>query len=161
MQCPVYRLTMPSVRVEETVEVARNALFAVFADHEGYGRFRGVKKCELIRTGRSERNGLGAIRRVHLAGPVVLDEEIVAFDAPNSYEYRIIRARPISVKHTLGRVELEALDANRTRVLWTSTFEIPIPIIGKAMSERVAVQFTRAFKATIHAAAALATKQAA
>ena len=65
------------------------------------------------------------------------------------------------MKHTLGRVELEALDANRTKVVWTSTLEIPIPIIGKAISERAAVQFTRAFEATILAAAALATEQAA
>jgi hypothetical protein len=152
---------MVTVRVERTVDVARDSLFAVFADHEGYGRFRGVKKCELIRPGRDERNGLGALRRVHLGGPTVLDEEIVAYDAPHSYEYRIVRARPLPVKHTLGRVELEALDANRTKVVWTSTFDIPIPIIGKAISERVAVQFTRAFDATILAAAALATEQAA
>jgi hypothetical protein len=152
---------MATVRVERTVDVSRDALFAVFADHEGYGRFRGVKKCELIRPGRDERNGLGALRRVHLGGPTVLDEEIVAYDAPHSYEYRIVRARPLPVKHTLGRVELEALDANRTKVVWTSTFDIPIPIIGKAISERAAVQFTRAFDATILAAAALATEQAA
>ena len=143
------------------MDVARDALFTVFADHEGYGRFRGVKKCVLIRPGRDERNGLGALRRVHLGGPTVLDEEIVAYDPPHSYEYRIVRARPLPVKHTLGRVELEALDANRTKVVWTSTFEIPIPIIGKAISERAAVQFTRAFEATILAAAALATEQAA
>ena len=152
---------MATVRVERTVDVSRDSLFAVFADHEGYGRFRGVKKCELIRPGRDERNGLGALRRVHLGGPTVLDEEIVAYDAPHSYEYRIVRARPLPVKHTLGRVELEALDANRTKVVWTSTFDIPIPIIGKAISERAAVQFTRAFDATILAAAALATEQAA
>ena len=152
---------MPTVRVEQTVDVARDALFAVFADHEGYGRFPGVKKCELIRPGRVERNGLGAVRRVHLGGPTVLDEEIIAYDAPNSYEYRIVRARPIPVKHTLGRMEFEALDVNRTKVVWTSTFEILIPIFGKAINARAAVEFTRGFKATIHAAAMLATKRAA
>ncbi len=152
---------MPTVRVEQAVDVARDALFAVLTDHEGYGRFRGVKKCELIRPGRDERNGLGAVRRVYLAGPTVLDEEIVAYDAANSYEYRIIRARPIPVKHTLGRVAFEALGANRTNVVWTSTFEIPIPLVGNAISERAAIQFARAFTATIFAATALAEPQAA
>ncbi|MFA9471052.1 MAG: SRPBCC family protein [Deltaproteobacteria bacterium] len=152
---------MPTVRVEETVEVARDAVFAVLTDHEGYGRFPGVQKCELLRPGRDERNGLGALRRVHLGVPTVLDEEIVAYDAPRSFEYRVVRARPLPVKHTLGRIELEALSANRTKVVWTSTFEIPLPIIGKAISRRAAVQFTRAFGATIRTAAALAAKQAA
>lgn len=152
---------MPTIRVEETVDVSRDALFAVLTDHEGYGRFRGVQKCELIRTGRPERNGLGALRRVHLGGPAVLDEEIVAYDAPNGYEYLIRRARPLRIRHTLGRVELEALHANRTKVVWTSTFEFPLPVIGKPIGKRVAAQMTRAFRATIHQAAALAVEQAA
>ena len=73
---------MPTIEVEETVDVARDALFAILTDHEGYGRFPGVAKSELLRAGEGERNGLGALRRVHLGGPIVLDEEIVAFDAP-------------------------------------------------------------------------------
>ncbi|MBT8469775.1 MAG: SRPBCC family protein [Deltaproteobacteria bacterium] len=152
---------MPTIRVEETVEVPRDALFAVLLDHEGYGRFRGVRKCELIRTGRPERNGLGAVRRVHLGGPVVLDEEIVAYDAPNRYEYLIRRARPLPIRHTLGRVELESLHENQTKVTWTSTFEFPLPIIGGPMGKRVAARMTEAFRATIHKAAQLAVQQAA
>ena len=42
---------MPTVRVEETLSVAREALFAVLTDHEGYSRFSGVAKCELLRGG--------------------------------------------------------------------------------------------------------------
>ena len=152
---------MPTIRVEETVDVARDALFAVLTDHEGYGRFRGVRKCELIGIGRPERNGLGAVRRVHLGGPVVLDEEIVAYDAPNHYEYLIRRARPLPIRHTLGRVELEVLDANRTKVFWTSAFEFPIPIVGRPIGKRVAAQMTGAFRATIRKAASLAVEQTA
>lgn len=77
---------MPTVRVEEVVDVARDALFAVLTDHESYDRFRGVRSCTLIRDGKPERNGLGAVRRVHLGGPAVLDEEIVVFDPPAVYE---------------------------------------------------------------------------
>jgi hypothetical protein len=152
---------MPTIRVEQVVDASRDALFAVLTDHEGYGRFSGVKKCELIRTGRTERNGLGALRRVHLGGPTVLDEEIVAYDAPHSFEYRIVRARPVPVNHTLGRVEFEALGANRTRVAWTSTFEIQLPVVGKWVSKRAAVQFTRGFEATIQMAGTLAAGHAA
>lgn len=152
---------MPTVRVEETVDVGRDALFAVLTDHEGFDRFGGVRKCELIRLGDEERNGLGALRRVHLDQGEVLDEAIVAFDAPHSYEYRVVRARPLPVKHTLGRIELEAIDTHRTKVTWTSTFDIPVPIVGKAIGKRAAPQFARAFRATIRSAAELAVQQAA
>lgn len=151
---------MPTIRVEETVDVARDALFAVLTDHEGYGRFPGVDKCELIRTGQAERNGLGALRRV-FSGPLVLDEEIVVYDAPQAFEYLIRRARPLPVRHTHGRVEFEAIDATQTRVVWTSTFEIPLPLVGKAIGRRAAAQMTRGFSRAIHAAAALALPQAA
>ena len=158
---PRVRYRMPTVSVEEVVDVGREALFAVLTDHESYGRFRGVQSCTLIRDGKPERNGLGAIRRVHLGGPAVLDEEIVVFEAPAVYEYRVIRARPFPVKHTLGRVELEALDAHRTKVVWTSTFEFPLPIFGRPIGKRVAAQMTRGFRATIRKAARLAVEQAA
>lgn len=152
---------MPTVRVEEIVDVAREALFAVLTDHQGYGRFPGIQRCELIRAGDRERDGLGAMRRVHLGGPTVLDEEIVAYDAPSSFEYRIRRARPLRILHQLGRVEFESLGANRTKVLWTSTFEFPLPILGKTIGKRAAVQLTRGFRAAIQKAATLAVEQAA
>ena len=156
-----YRVAMPTVRVEQVVDASRDALFAVLTDHEGYGRFPGVKKCELIQTGHTDRNGLGALRRVYLGGPAVLDEEIVAYDAPHHFEYRIVRARPVPVKHTLGRVEFEAIGPSRTKVVWVSTFEIRLPVIGKSISKRAAVQFTRAFETTIRVAAGIAARQAA
>lgn len=152
---------MPTVQIEETVDADREALFAALTDHEGYGRFPGVQSCTLVREGDSERNGLGAVRRVHLGGPAVLDEEIVVFETPALYEYRVIRARPFPVKHELGRVELEALAERRTKVLWTSTFEIAVPIIGKRIGNHAASQFAKAFRATIRRAAELTVREAA
>lgn len=152
---------MPTVSVEEVVDVAREPLFAVLTDHENYARFRGVRSCTLIRDGKPERNGLGAVRRVHLGGPAVLDEEIVVFEPPAVYEYRVIRARPFPVKHTLGRVELDALDANRTKVTWTSTFDIAVPVVGKRIGNHAASQFARAFRSTIRTAATLVLNAAA
>ena len=152
---------MPTVHVEETVDAPIDALFTVLTDHESYDRFRGVKSCTLIRDGKPERNGLGAVRRVHFGGPAVLDEEIVVFDSPTVYEYRVIRARPFPVNHTLGRVELEALGPNRTKVTWTSTFDITVPVLGKRIGTHAASQFARAFRSTIRTAAMLALQAAA
>ena len=152
---------MPTVSVEEVVDVGREALFAVLTDHESYGRFRGVQSCTLICDGKPERNGLGAIRRAQLGGPAVLDEEIVVFEAPAVYEYRVIRARPFPVKHTLGRVELEALGPNRTKVTWTSIFDIALPVVGKRIANHAAPRFERAFRSTIQTAATFALDAAA
>ena len=86
----------------------------------------------------------------------LLDEEIVVFERPSVFEYRIVRARPFPVNHTLGRVELEALEPNRTKVTWTSTFEVAVPIVGKRIGNHAASQFAKAFRSTIQAAEKLA-----
>ena len=148
---------MPTVRVEETLGVAREALFAVLTDHEGYSRFSGVSRCELLRAGHPERNGIGALRRVHIKGGIVLDEEIVEYDAPKSYEYRIRRARPLPMRHTLGRVELEAIEGSRTKVVWTSKFDLPVPLFGSAIGSGAAAQAARGFRAAVRKAGALAS----
>ena len=151
-----YPHPVPRVRVENTVDVPREALFAVLSDHAGYDRFPGITGSELIQPGTQERNGLGAVRRIRLGGPTVLDEEIVAYDAPNSFEYRITRARPLPLHHTLGRVEFIAIDPNHTKVVWTSEFDIPVPIVGRSIGKYLEGRLSRGFKAAIRAAAALA-----
>lgn len=152
---------MPTIQVEETVNVGREALFDVLTDHEKSDRFRGVQSCTLIQEGTHERNGLGAVRRVKLGGPALLDEAIVVFERPEVYEYRIVRSRPFPIKHTLGRVELEALGANRTKVTWTSTFEVSVPVVGKRIGNHAAPQFARLFRSAIHTAAKAALDAAA
>ena len=151
---------MPRVQVEETVDVPRDALFAVLADHARYDRFPGVVGSELVREGTTERDGLGALRRINL-GISVLEEEIVAYDAPNSFEYLITKVRPLPVNHILGRVEFFDEGPARTRVVWVSEFEIPLPIVGGFVGRRAASQFTRAFRTAIRVAAKLSLPQAA
>jgi hypothetical protein len=58
-------------------------------------------------------------------------------------------------------VELEALGANRTKVTWTSTFEVSVPVVGKRIGNHAAPQFARLFRSAIHTAAKAALDAAA
>lgn len=146
---------MPLVRVEETMDVPIQALFDVLSDHARYDRFPGVKSSELIQQGTDHKNGVGAVRRIGL-GAAVLEEEILEYDPPNAFSYRITRVKPLPVRHRMGRVELESLGPNQTKIVWWSDFEVALPIVGGFLSKQLAGQFTRGFKGTIRAAAKLA-----
>lgn len=77
------------------------AVFAALTDHEGMSDWPGLKRVRLIREGQP-RNGLGAIRQVEVMG-LRLDEEVVRWEPPRAFDYRIIKGLP--VEH-LGTVEL-------------------------------------------------------
>ena len=147
---------MPVVKVEEIIDVPRSAFFDVISDHARYDRFPGIRGAELLQPGHEEKNGVGAVRRIRLSGPMVLDEEIVAYEAPTGFSYRIIRVRPLPVRHEIGIIELTELSPERTKVLWTSTFEVPLPIVGGLIGKQVVRQFTQGFRAIIFTAAKLA-----
>lgn len=151
---------MPIVNVQEVVDVPRSAFFSVISDHARYDRFPGIKGSELIQVGHQEKNGVGAIRRIHLGRLIVLDEEIIAYEAPTRFSYRIIRIRPmlIPVHHRTGTVELTEMGPDRTEVLWTSTFDSPTPVIGGLIGQQLVQQFTQGFRAAILTAAKLAQK---
>ncbi|MDX1570385.1 MAG: SRPBCC family protein [Xanthomonadales bacterium] len=140
---------MRTVHVEEVVGLPIEAVFELLADHADYDRLPGITKAELLRKGKEDRNGVGALRRIHL-GDVVLDEEIVAFDPPRRLEYRIVASRPVRVDHKLGRVTLEPV-GDSTRVTWTSTFAVRFPLIGWFVTRRAAKQFERGFHRVLRA----------
>jgi hypothetical protein len=123
---------MHQIQVTTLIGADRERTFEALSDHERFLNGRGLK-CQLVRAGDSEPNGLGARRRVD-AGNMVFNEDIVAFDRPNSYEYRITElggsmGRLLRLQHEHGRLELIEEKAG-TRVVWTTRFRVRIPILG-------------------------------
>ncbi|MDH3623584.1 MAG: SRPBCC family protein [Myxococcales bacterium] len=135
---------MKTIEVQQDLEAPIERVFAIFADHGGYGRFRGIKAAELTREGTREKNGEGAQRKIEL-GSVTLWEDILAYEENALIEYRIVKAKPNLIHHELGRQRFERLPNGGTRVHWTSTFKFRIPVVGRFLEPRAAAQFQQAF----------------
>jgi hypothetical protein len=135
------------IEVDELLRAPIDAVFEQLVDHENYASFDGVSSSKLTRTGERERNGVGAQRRVRL-GAAVLWEDIVAFERPTLLEYRIVKMRPPVLRHVLGRVRLSQTSEG-TRVVWTSEFELRVPLIAGVLEPRLAVKFDAAFRAML------------
>jgi len=144
-----------SIRVTRRLHAPPEDVFAVLADHAGYDRFDGVRRAELVKHGEPEPNGLGAVRWVWL-GPLRFEEQVTAFEPPHRFDYLIRDVRGLPFRHAGGSVRLSG-DGNRTEAIWTSSFEIPIPLLGRAMdrvfAQRLAIGFARTLERSAELAA--------
>jgi hypothetical protein len=116
-----------AIRVDKTLAAPIDGVFELLSDHGNYDRFLGVTAARLTREGQTEPNGVGAVRSIAL-GPIHFEEEITAFERPRRMDY-LIRRVNLPIDHDGGRITLEP-DGAGTRVLWISTFGVPLPWIG-------------------------------
>lgn len=131
-----------TIVVMHTIPAPIGDVFDVLSDHAGYTAFKGIKGARLLQEGEDDRNGLGAVRRIELGG-VWFEEVITAFDRPGRMDYKILRSRP-PIEHELGSIRLETTEQG-TKVTWTSTFRVRIPLIGGWMTGLAANAGEKAF----------------
>jgi hypothetical protein len=131
-----------AIRVDKTLAAPIDGVFELLSDHGNYDRFLGVTFSELVREGEDEPNGLGALRSIGV-GPIRFQEEVTAFERPRRMDY-LIRSVNIPLAHDGGSIRLEPAGAG-TRVLWISTFGVPIPWVGEPVGLVLAGTFRLGF----------------
>jgi uncharacterized protein YndB with AHSA1/START domain len=144
-----------SIRVERRLDAPPEAVFAIVADHAHYDRFDGIRRSELCQPGDPDPNGLGAVRWIWL-GPLRFEEQITAFEPPRRLDYLIRDVKTLPFRHEGGSIRLER-DGAGTHAVWTSSFEIPIPVIGAAMDGIFKGRLERGFAHMLERSAELST----
>jgi uncharacterized protein YndB with AHSA1/START domain len=142
-----------AIRVERRLDAPPEAVFAEVSDHARYDRFPGIRRAELARPGDRQPNGVGAVRWVWI-GPLRFEEEITAYEAPRRLDYVIRRVRTLPFRHEGGSIRLEP-DGAGTHAVWTSTFEIPIPLLGPVLDRVFARELARGFGRVLELSSAL------
>jgi uncharacterized protein YndB with AHSA1/START domain len=132
-----------TVRVQKAIEAPAEAIFDLISDHAGYRRFRGISDSRLVREGAPPPNGVGAMRWVR-TGLLRFEEEIVAYERPRRMDY-VIKKINSPLEHELGSIRLTPVDG-RTEAEWTSTFRVPVPVLGRAMESVWAIGLARGFR---------------
>jgi uncharacterized protein YndB with AHSA1/START domain len=143
-----------SIRVERRLAAPPEAVFEIVADHARYSQFDGIRRSELHKAGDPDRNGLGAVRWVWL-GPLRFQEEVTAYEPPSRLDYLITDVKTLPFRHEGGSIRLEP-DGSGTHALWTSVFEIPIPLLGGALDGLFARQLAQGFGRVLERSAELA-----
>lgn len=105
--------------VTRVVDHPVEKVWAALVDHEAMSTWAPGLAVTLDRPGTSERNGVGAVRRIAAPGPVpAIVEEITVCDSPHVLGYRARSGVPF--RDYSGRVTLRGT-GTRTEITWTLT----------------------------------------
>ncbi len=126
---------MTSFEVSTRISASPEQIWPIMVDHERMVDWSPLRRVTLAREGQPDRNGVGAVRHMHGAGPTIV-EEVVLFEAPTRMEYVLTKGAPI--RDHRGSLELfEAGDV--TEVRWSVRFRPVVPGTGwmlKAVLQR-------------------------
>ena len=117
---------MASFRYVRHVAAPPEIVFEVLTDHRRYPEITPLRKAVLEREGEPAPNGLGAIRVLTAAGPP-MREEVIAYDPPNRFSYKLLSGLPF--RDHVGTVELTPLDEG-TQVIYAVHTTPTVPVGG-------------------------------
>lgn len=117
---------MASFTFVRQVAAPPETIFEVLTDHRGYKSLTPLRKSELEREGDPAPNGVGAIRVLSAVGPP-LREEVLAYDAPTRFSYKLLSGLP--VRDHVGTVALDP-EGDGTRVTYAVRTFPTVPVVG-------------------------------
>jgi uncharacterized protein YndB with AHSA1/START domain len=121
--------------LNRTYNAPIDRVFAAFTDHRSYAKTMPFRKSTLDKEGTTDPNGLGAVRRLELIGPPVL-EEVVGYEPSTYFAYKVLKGLP--VKEHLGEVRLSD-HGGTTQCAYTLSFTptIPGPFVSLIMKPAI------------------------
>jgi uncharacterized protein YndB with AHSA1/START domain len=120
---------MASFTFVRQVAAPPETVFDVLTDHQRYAAITPLRKSVLEREGEPAPNGVGAIRVLSSAGPP-LREEVLAFQPPKRFSYRLLSGAP--VRDHVGTVALES-SGDGTKVTYAVRTMPTVPLAGFAV----------------------------
>jgi len=116
-----------TIDIDETFLLPCHQVFALFADHEQFGRLLGAPARRIRDSDQADPNGIGSVRKIGI-GPLGVEETITGFEPEALIEYAITSISPL--KNHYGRIRFQSPSENETRVHYTVYFEDAIPMTG-------------------------------
>lgn len=116
-----------TIKIDETFSLPCHQVFALFADHETFGRLIGARARRVRDSDQADPNGIGSVRKIGI-GPISLEETVTGFEPESLIEYTITSMSPL--KNHSGRIRFHAVSENETRVQYTVDFDDLVPFTG-------------------------------
>ncbi len=136
-------MAMYTIEIDETFDVPRRKVFALFADHHRFGKLLGAPVKRIKDSDQADPNGIGSVRKIGI-GPIGLEETVLNFEPDSLIEYAITSLSPIRNHH--GRIRFDETPNGGTRLNYTITFEDIVPFTGKVVSTALEQGLRRGMK---------------
>ena len=78
-------MAMYTIEIDETFDVPRPRVFALFADHHRFGKLLGAPVKRIKDSDQADPNGIGSVRKIGI-GPVGLEETVTNFEPDSLIE---------------------------------------------------------------------------
>ena len=118
---------MASFRYVRRVAAPPEVVFDVLTDHRRYTEITPLRRAELEREGEPTPNGLGAIRVLAAAPGPPMREEVIAYERPFRFAYKILSGLP--VRDHVGTVEMQP-SGEGTELVYAVKTTPTIPLSG-------------------------------
>jgi len=118
---------MASFTYVRQVAAPPEIVFDVLTDHRRYTEITPLRRAELEREGEPAPNGVGAIRVLSAMPGPPMREEVIAYEEPFRFSYKILSGLP--VRDHVGTVELQPKDGG-TEVTYAVKTTPTIPLAG-------------------------------
>ena len=118
--------------IERTVRIAAAAqtTWDVIAEHENVPKWVGLGSVRRTADGAPDPDGRGSERVLEVRGACIT-EQVLAYEAPTAYRYRVTNGSPF-ICHQ-GEIRLRA-DGNQTEVTWSIRFRPKLPGTGRLLA---------------------------
>ena len=120
---------MASFTYERRVAAPPETVFGVLTDHRRYAEITPLRGAFLEREGEPAPDGVGAIRVLRAVGPP-LREEVIGYDPPHRFSYRLLSGLP--VRDHVGTVLLSP-DGEGTKLVYAIRTIPTVPVAGAAV----------------------------
>lgn len=122
---------MKSIQVKKEFNAPVEQVFDLLSKHSTYNvAFAPIQVVRVKDSADPERpDGVGSVRRMGFGPVKPLQEQITLLEPNQRIEYKIIK-NPL-VKHHLGVIQFEAIDAARTLVTYTIELQVRAPFVSQ------------------------------
>lgn len=139
---------METLTVRRVIAAPIAEVFEWCATSTNYTGSPFIIKARLARPGAEAPYGVGAVR-LHTWTIGWFRERITAYHPPYDFDYTVERSLPPS-RHELGRLTFAEVEGG-TEVTWTTTFEVPVPLVGATLTRTAKPLVARAFTSILAA----------
>jgi uncharacterized protein YndB with AHSA1/START domain len=121
------------------IDAPPEKIWEIVADHTNMPKW--LKALRKVTLPDAPKTGVGTRRWVSPGGPIVLKEVITHFEAPRLFGYSVRGGVPVK-KHQ-GFIELTPVATGKTRVVYTTEIQTPIPIPGDPLGWVAAIALNK------------------
>jgi hypothetical protein len=130
----VHSDNLARVKVVHVLNKSPEEVFALLSAHERYKEFGSFDDSVLLEEGNTEKNGLGALRRLS-SGRIWFEERITCFERPRKMCYHV-EDSTIPLDHEIGEITIEPVDG-KSRVTWISRARVEVPLLGPLLARQM------------------------